>query len=460
MKRTRSSERGAEAGDQRCPGKSVQDVYQMDQKGPPPLLQESVAALPDEKIFSTDAYTSREFHELEMERMWSRVWQVACREEEIPDVGDHVVYDIGQTSLIVIRSAADEIRAFHNSCLHRGALLRECDGHVDQIRCPFHSFTWDLSGELVKVPCRWDFPELHERDFKLPEARLDTWGGFVFVNLDADAEPLSTYLERVPQDFERWPLEERFTAAHVAKELDCNWKIAIEAFIELYHVIGIHPQALPFFGDANAQYDLWPGNRHTSRMISLSAVASPHLHGTNEQRVLDAAAGFGLCEKGATVPEGKRARDVVVEQMRERFERELRIDSTDMSDTEILDVIQYAVFPNLVLFAGLGSPIVYRSRPVGDDPGRCFFEIWLLLPVPDDSPRPPPAARRLLSADEPWSSAEELGYYGPILDQDFDEMPRVQRGLRASKTRRQMFSNYQESRIRLMRQTLDDYLEG
>lgn len=459
MKTARPSRRRSSADDARCPGPSVQDVYQSDERNPPHLLRESVAAPLGDRTFDTDVYTSRRFHELELERMWSRVWQVACREEDIPEVGDHVLYEIGETSLIVIRSAPGEIRAYYNSCLHRGTLLREEGGRISRIRCPFHSFTWRLDGEIEKVTCPWDFPDLQAGDLKLPEARLDTWGGFVFVNLDAEADSLASYLERVPEDFKRWPLEERYTAAHVGKVLDCNWKIAIEAFIEVFHVIGIHPQSLAMFGDANAQYDTWQGQRHTSRMINLSGVASPHTQGSyGEQRILDAAASFGLCEVGARVPAGKRARDVIVDLMRRRFERDLRIDTSDLSDTEVLDVIQYHVFPNLVIFGGLGSPLVYRVRPLRDDPGRCFFEVRLLLPAPVDEPRPPAAAMTVLSANEAWSTVDALGYFGPILDQDFDTMPLVQRGLRASKTRRSRLSRYQESRIRLMRQTLDEYV--
>lgn len=442
----------------RCPGDSVQDVYRRDRGELPKCLAETAAAPLEARPLTTDVYTSRDFHARELERMWSRVWQMAGREEDIPKVGDHFVYEIGATSLIIVRSGAAEIRALYNSCLHRGTALRECGGNVSQFRCPFHAFTWDLHGKIKRIPSEWDFQDIRGRVAKLPEARLDTWGGFIFVNLDEEAESLQSYLESVPKDFERWPLDQRFTASHVAKELDCNWKVAQEAFIEVFHVIGIHPQSLPMFGDANAQYDVWPERRHTSRMINLSAVASPHLRGYSEQRILDASAEFGLCDRGATVPAGKRARDVVVEVMRERFRRDLGVDTSGLCDTEVLDVIQYNVFPNLMLFGGLGSPLVYRVRPQGDDPGRCLFEVWLLLPFPKDAPRPPAAPLRILTAEDRWSSVEELSYFGAILDQDFDMMPQVQRGLRASKSRQVLLSTYQESRIRHMRQTLDEYV--
>lgn len=448
-----------ETSSARCPGSSVQDVFRSDGGQLPATLQESVSATLGSGPIPTHAYTSRDFHQAEFDRLWPRVWQVACREEAIPVVGDHVVYEIGDVSLIVVRSRDGEIRAFHNSCLHRGTLLRECGGRVEQFRCPFHSFTWDLAGELKRIPSQWDFPDVREASFRLPQARVDTWGGFVFVNLDEDAESLSEYLENLPRDFERWPLEQRFTAAHVGKVLACNWKVAIEAFIEVFHVIGLHPQSLPILGDANSQYDVWSDRRHSSRMINLSGVASPHLEGTySEERILSEAAEFGLCERGSVIPEGRRARDVIVESMRNRLSKDLGVDTSELCDSEVVDVIQYSVFPNLVVFGGVGSPLAYRVRPHGDDPGTCLFEVWLLLPYPEGGVRPPAAATQMLGSDEAWSSVEALSYFGPILDQDFQMMPRVQKGLRASRTREIALSRYQESRIRHMRKTLDEYL--
>ena len=85
---------------------------------------------------------------------------MACREEEIPQVGDTLVYDIVDASLLIVRTAPDEIRAFHNSCLHRGTQLRAGPGHVAELRCPFHGFTWNLDGSFREMPCSWDFPHV------------------------------------------------------------------------------------------------------------------------------------------------------------------------------------------------------------------------------------------------------------------------------------------------------------
>src|SRR5262245_29001138 len=159
---------------------------------------------------------------------------MACREEEIPAVGDHVVYEIANLSVLVVRAAPDSIRAYHNVCLHRGRLLKERDGNSRELRCLFHGFTWSLDGKLAHVPCAWDFPHVDAEKFALPELRVGTWGGFVFVNMDPACAPLSEFLVGLDRHFERWPLERRYKQAHVAKRMRANWKVVQEAFMEAY----------------------------------------------------------------------------------------------------------------------------------------------------------------------------------------------------------------------------------
>ncbi|HUI04172.1 MAG TPA: Rieske (2Fe-2S) protein, partial [Acidimicrobiales bacterium] len=159
-------------------------------------------------------YTGRAAHEREVEALWRRVWQMACREEQIPEVGDSLVYEAPGVSLVVVRSAPGEVRAFHNSCLHRGTQLRTQPGRVEELRCPFHGFTWNLDGSFAGMPCPWDFPHVDAGRFGLPEAAVGTWGGFVFVCADPDAGPLADYLEILPEHFAPWDLAQRYLTAH------------------------------------------------------------------------------------------------------------------------------------------------------------------------------------------------------------------------------------------------------
>ncbi|MCR9094861.1 MAG: aromatic ring-hydroxylating dioxygenase subunit alpha [bacterium] len=443
----------------RCPGPGYQDVLDGDAHPAPPLLREEAPTPNERREWSTDVYTSRAHHLREVDELWRRVWQIAGRVEDVEHPGDSFVYDIADDSLIVLRTKDGRLRAYHNSCLHRGTRLRDEPGCLEHLRCPFHGFTWSLEGELADVPCRWDFPQVEDADYRLPEAQVDTWGGFVFVNLDPDAAPLADYLEDLPRHFERWPLEDRVVAARVERRVACNWKVAVEAFIETFHIIGVHSANLPFFGDANSQYDVWPERRHYDRMLNASGVPSPHVRGElSPQRIIDIAARFGMVEPGTTVPEGSTPRAVMVEASRKRLEQDLGLDTSAWSDAEVQDVIQYSLFPNVVLFGGLGSPLFYRARPDGDDPGSCLFEVMLLLPLPDGAEKPPPAKRRFLDAHEAWSDVPELAYFGPVLDEDQAIMPRVQRGLRASRKPTVSFGVYQESRLRHFRRTLDEYV--
>src|ERR1039458_7323801 len=114
-----------------------------------------------------DRCVSPAVHDLEVEKVWNRVWQVVCREDGIPETGDVWVHDVAGTSLLVVLSAPGEVRAFHNACLHRGTRLRTEPGHVSELRCPFHGFSWRLDGTFAGMPCQWDFPHVEPAEFSL-----------------------------------------------------------------------------------------------------------------------------------------------------------------------------------------------------------------------------------------------------------------------------------------------------
>lgn len=403
-------------------------------------------------------YVSREFHDLEVERLWKRVWQMACREEELPEAGSHVLYEVADLSLVVIRSDAHTIRAFHNSCLHRGTQLRTEPGRVQVLRCPFHGFTWNLDGTLREVPCAWDFPHLDRTALCLPEARVGTWGGFVFVNPDPLAPPLEEYLGTLPEHFAHFPLEDRWKSAHAAKVLPCNWKVALEAFLEAWHTFAVHPQLVTTSGDTITQYDVFPGERHWSRMITPVGVPSDHVtRDVSNEEVLASM----LLTRGEPVemPPGATVRAVLADRMRASLAQRTGRDFSHVSDSEALDGIQYFVFPNFAPWAGYLTPLVYRFRPWADDPGSCLAEVMLLDPLPA-GPRPAPAAMRWLEDHEGFADVPELGFLGPILDQDTATVGRVQRGLRASVRDEVLLARTQEVRIRHFHQVLGEYLSG
>src|SRR5436305_11670394 len=138
-------------------------------------------------------YYDAEFYRLECERLWPRVWQMACRLEEIPKAGDFVVYDILDQSVIVTRVDERTIKAYHNACRHPGVKLA-CDrgNAAAGFTCPFHGWQWKVDGscKFIYTPSLFDKDQLHGRDVALIECRLETWGGCAFINFDDHAPPL------------------------------------------------------------------------------------------------------------------------------------------------------------------------------------------------------------------------------------------------------------------------------
>lgn len=436
----------------------VQALLDRETRPVPPCLRAASTVDAGDASIPTERYTSASVRDLEAEKVFGRVWQVVCRLEEIPEVGDTWVHDVAGHSVVLVRVAAREVNAFHNSCLHRGTKLCTEARNVADIRCPFHGFTWNLDGSFAGMPCEWDFRHVDKASFRLPSVRTGTWGGFVFVTLDAGSESLDSYLEILPDHFASWPLEDRRTAAHVVRPLRCNWKVALEAFIESYHTVAVHPQLLKTSGDVQTEYDVYPGVRHVNRMITPVGVASAHRHDVGEQQIVDAMF-MTRDDPGARVPEGGTARELLADRKRAELSESTGRDYSGITDCEALDAIEYFVFPNFVPWAGYTTPLAYRFLPAGT-PDRSTMDVWLLEPLPASGPRPAATPVRHLGPDEPWASAPELGYLGPILDQDTATLGRVQDGVAASVRPGITLAHYQESRIRHFHSTLGSYLES
>jgi nitrite reductase/ring-hydroxylating ferredoxin subunit len=444
-----------------APGPSVQDVLHREartQAVPPVLLAEScpdigLADLPRER------YYSREQHDLEVSRMWRKVWQMAGRVDDLPEVGDTLVYDIAEDSIVLVRVSAELIKGYYNTCLHRGTTLRAGDGNVPALRCPMHGWSWNLDGSLRQLPCAWDFPHLDPARLALPEVLVDTWDGWVFINMDPGAEPLRSYLEDIPEHFEQLALPERYKAVHVAGRVPCNWKVALEAFIEGWHSWVSHPQLMPIFADVSSQNDIY--RRHISRFITLVGVPSLMLGDFGDQQHIVEVFIRELMQadpSGLEVPDGVTAREFLGELMRGQLAAATGRDHSTLSDTEVLDGVEYLVFPNFTPWPGFGLPIVYRYRPDGADPESCIVDIMLLAQVPEGGERPPNAAVTWIDGED-WTAAPELGALGVVFNQDRANITRMQRGLKTGPKRTVTLSSYQEVRIRHHAQTLETYLE-
>lgn len=448
-----SADRGA-----RSPGAGYQDLLDNDTRPenvPVVLRWQSWQSLGDADL-PRERYTSRAFHELETEKLWKRVWQMACREEDIPDVGDTCVYDIVGISVLLVRSAPDRIQGYYNACLHRGRQLRDHDGNAAELRCAFHGFCWNLDGSIKQVPCEWDFPHVVKAEWSLPEVKIGLWGGFVFINMDADCEPFESFIGDLPTHFEKWPLEQRFKAAHVAKIFPTNWKVVQEAFMEAFHVVATHPQLLAGIGDANSQYD-WSGN--FSRAITPNGTPSPHLSFVpTEQQMFDAVSDRRLDEPPfVELTDGMTARGVTGMGGRMAMAQVLGDRTDQLSDAEMADSIYYTLFPNLHPW-GAYNRITYRFRPYEDRHDMSIMECMFLEPYDLSKPKPPAVPIHWLGVDDDWTEAPELGLLARVFNQDSFNLPKVQKGL-GSLRKGITLANYQETKIRHFHWLLGQWIQ-
>jgi phenylpropionate dioxygenase-like ring-hydroxylating dioxygenase large terminal subunit len=437
---------------------------------PEALFEQSTKDLGDEPLDKTP-FLSREFHEVEKKRLWKRVWQMACRENDIPGVGDRVVYDIVDQSIVLVRSAPGEIKAFHNVCMHRGTRLVDPDvgdsTSGSEFTCSFHKWSYHLDGSIKQIPCRWDFPAVRDEQVHLSEVKTATWNGFVFVNLDPNCQPFEEFLgETLPRHFQSWPRDKAYKAAHIGKVIPCNWKLAAEAFLEIYHIVATHPNFLPYSADCNAQYDFW--GRH-ARMLGVVGVSSPHLGEVDDpQLIVDGMLGdavgnmFGESEFDMPqLPEGATemdARQLCADFVRQAMGAQFGVDFSGASDSEMLDATQYFVFPNFIPWAGNAFPMAYRVRPNGDDHESSIFEVLVMMWLPEGAPRPKDSPLKMTPPDEPWGAVAELGGLGPIIDQDMVNLVKFQRGIRSDGITQVHFANYQERNIRNLHQNLEQFI--
>ena len=198
----------------------------------------------------TSDYISKEFLKLENERMWPRVWLMACRQEELDKPGSYVVFDVVRDSILLVRQPTGEIKAFHNVCQHRGRRLKEGCGHIGKsIFCRFHGWSWHVDGSIQRIVHReeWDgCSRFRDEDLRLPEVRVDTWGGWVWVTMDPAASTLKEYLGDVPEHLDCYALENTRLIWGVTVTTPVNWKLVLNAFNEAYHVEATHPQTLKY----------------------------------------------------------------------------------------------------------------------------------------------------------------------------------------------------------------------
>lgn len=424
-----------------------------------------------------DAYLSPEFARLEREHLWTKVWQIACRVEELPKPGSYVTFDVANESVLVVRSADGQIRAFHNVCSHRGRRLVDATaGIARNFVCGFHAWTYATDGSCTRVVDQDDWSgKLAACDVDLKRLKVDTWGGFVFVNMDQDAEPLIDFLGEVdkvlgPYEFENM----RYRGMRTAR-LPVNWKIALEAFAEGYHVQGTHPQALQIMDDTTASVAYGPHAMFWQPGEGSRGVGAPSAR-TNLEVPADRRSGLvgyleyferdlkGLLSDRQPVAAQRLLTEVeptaTYEEMMGAlagFWRDAAIESgAGWPENLTMEILAKAgtdwhVFPNFITLMTPESAICYRVRPDGDNTESCFFDIWTIQRYAPG--QEPDVVREYY---DPWRDNTE---WGEVFTQDFTNAEAVQKGMKSSGFVASRTNPKQEIPISNFHRTLREYLE-
>jgi phenylpropionate dioxygenase-like ring-hydroxylating dioxygenase large terminal subunit len=400
-------------------------------------------------------YFDRDFYDLEAERLWSRTWQMACRLEEIPRPFDYAEYEILDQSVIVVRDADMGVRAFQNTCRHRGVRVVSGRGScANGFVCSFHGWCYGPDGANTRVPGakQFDPTNLEAGDIDLVGVRCEVWGGCAWINLDSGAPPLRASLEPVATMLDAWKLESLRTEWWLACRLPVNWKLAEEAFVEQYHVVETHPQLrIPSryappradvfdaraYVDADLRYlrtmsEGMAGMVHANdvavaeglRDIDLPAGAAPAMAAWN--RALNDAVFEWHCAAGHDVP-----------------------DFNELEARGLNEPMGYC-FPHYFVLPMYSSASSYRFRPLG--PEETMMEIWSLTRCPEGDERPPPQVPEVWECDD--------ARWPPIPAQDFSNLPRQQRGLHATGFEFMRLSPTMEGHISNFHRVIDGYLAG
>ena len=415
------------------------------------------------ELIPAERYYDPEFFELEKKHLWPRVWQMAARLEEIPNVGDYVEYTILDKSVIVVNTK-DGVKAFHNACRHRGVRLATGPGNCAKkgFICPFHGWRWSPEGKCTFVFGKQIFSEdlLAADQIDLPPVRLETWAGCAFINFDDTAPSLLDTLGPVAETLNARNVDKLKMDWWYGTILPTNWKLAMEAFMEGYHVMRTHPQL----------HDLMPGNSYGSDVdetVPLRNMDSRQMVGN----MIDfyARLSFGMAgmvhETEVAVLEKLRDMDVPEDPMaalgafmvkaQEEITRDglargapmFDIPSTNQShpfhDVEFM-------FPHFFLLPSFAAMSSYRIRPLTAE--TCLFEIWSLVLRPEGEAYDTPKGPTML----PYDSQD----FPEIPMQDYSNLPIQQLGLHAGSFTHMRLSKEQEGMISNYQRLIDGFLAG
>ncbi|MEW9855597.1 aromatic ring-hydroxylating oxygenase subunit alpha [Novosphingobium sp. M1R2S20] len=439
--------------------------------------------------YGSEAFHSTDYLAAEKKLLWPKIWQMVERETDIPSPGDWLTYDVGDDSIIVVRMEDGALRAFHNVCPHRGRQLISVPdmlpGKVHSVRgnnrknfvCGFHGWTFNLEGNNTYILDPQDWGGRLTPDMTcLSEVRVDTWGGFIYINMDPHCAPLREWMGRAGELLDYFELDKMRYKWRQWAIYPCNWKVAIEAFLEPYHIAATHTQLLAYgeYYACSKQYGLHSVSSYDTRdekyqMAESSGtvragkgedprISTYELIRENYETVNYTASTQTLVNAAKRLidelPEGVSPAECIA-----HWRGQARADDAARGviwpdvppDVQHESGLAWALWPNQnilhdVTFAGP----CYRVRPYGDDPSKCIFESYALERFPEGE-----------EPETEWVYAEPTAEnWGPVLEQDFLNMEFVHKGMKSSGFRGALPNPHQEQKVINLHRNLAEWMGG
>ena len=414
--------------------------------------------------FSGDRFFSPEFMTKEWTQLWRRTWNMGPRLEEFTGVGDYVIHSLGKESFIFVMTEENVVKGFYNVCQHRGKRI-VCDersGSAKFFKCAFHAWSYNLDGSIKGIPDKDTYPQFKDGipadALALSDIRVDTWGGWIWFNIDGKAEPLLDYLDVLPEHIAPYRMADMRTFVNATFLWDCNWKVAVDAFNESYHFRGIHPEMM-LWSNASAKLELL--GKHSRMINEYGAPSKPH-RDTMEisERMAAYMRYFGLDPDTYTGP----AREVRIEKQKINRQQAARGEAPhlpydEMTDEQLSDVFHYFYFPGAAQNIFPEGINTFRYRPHETDPNKCYYDLIMMGHFPKGQ-EPAPVEHiyfdhKIQYVDLLDPSVEVASF---ILQQDADNVPQVQMGVQ-SEGYKGMILGDQEIRVRHFHNMIDLYLE-
>lgn len=413
---------------------------------------------------SSDRYIGQDYLAREYAAVWHKIWNIGGVAYQMPEPGDYLTTELGIDSVILVRQDNGSVRAFLNSCPHRGTRITEAeDGHTQTFSCPYHGWKFDLSGVVTSVPDEEDFAESPCGKARLKEVQCEERFGFIWYNFDPDAASLEIFLgESITRELTSHRIEDMLRVLDMTAETRCNWKIITDNFNEAYHVKVLHPELIPYIAAdyQDCQFDRFSNGHNRGWFPSFMPSVQYESDQIGEPLKSMAAAWDVNSDDYVGRDTWKQLRLDIQAAKRAQGESQGYSHYAHLSDYQLTDYVIYNLFPNNVITVGPDGVQLLRPRPHPTDPAQCLFDHWWLVNrVAGQDTTPSPAG----GPDLPVSDAmhEHVRYgeksLGTTADQDLSIAEMQQKGL-ASAGYQGFWMPRQERRVQAFHETLNDLM--